>query len=809
MKVFKKLIYSLLSIIFIVFINITNIQAKEDVEIEVSYGLDGVIREREPITIVVEVNNKKDEELEGNIEIIVPDAVGTKSSFNENITVGNNARKTFYIPVDIGRLNEKIIINLKSDNNVICTKETMISKGALIMQSWFVVGVLSDNYSEFEHLDDFGSESDESMRIRENSGRVPDVYIKRTKTTKLVTEVLESNIKNLNTLNAIIINDFDTSKLSEKAIKNLNLWINNGGTLILGGTENTINNFPKEILDQSIQDYKNKWVKLNDEMGLSLDIGTLNGDIAEEETKYGTDIIALKYRRNTGRIIVTTFNLGSEKYKESEFKYDMLYDILKDKTGSTDGQFNLFSSYDGNLDTALKTMSYTKDFPIKNIIIIFIIYILSIGFGGYFILKKLDKREYLWLLIPILSVVFTVVIKNVTDESSINDMIQLEVHKVNIDEDGNGEIESYLSVANKYKKDITITEPLGTTMQYAEVGNFFGAQDMLGRSSDIISYKSTYDGVSTKYEFNNVSALEFKVFNLIGKKDKFSKVNGTLKYEDSSITGRITNNLGSDTLRSYIIFGDMVWEVGKLSKGESFDFNKVKPIYNNGLSGFYDKLIYNGYYDYSLLEKNKENENILKLMQISQLGVKGINRKELTIVSITNDSIDYGLSFNSDNIMKISNTVYVNQLNLDLTNNEGDIKYPTHMIDKSVNSKSNNLYYDINKISGEGEVVLEYTLPERFRVKGIKINIPEGDKFHVDKENMIQNPTYNKGAKIYNYATEKFEDITIKQEEPITIKNLDDFIKDGAFKIKYFGNNEGVSNLPEVSVIGRYKDVNN
>lgn len=798
----KKVVLCVLMFILIFSINFTSVKAIEegDGEIKISYGLDGILRDGSSVPIAVEVNNKKGEVLKGNIEIIVPDSFGTKSSFNEEIEVEGKGKETFYIPVDIGNFKEKITVKLSSDNKVIDTKETIISNESIVIYPELLVGVLSDSSSKLEFLEEFETESNMMWKKFE-------VQVKRTRVANLNKDVFESNLKNFKFLDVIIINDFDTAKLSKESIKNINKWVDNGGTLILGGTENTLNNLPKDILDKGIQNYKDHWVKIGDDKGLNLTLGSLTGNLGDEETKFNQSILAEKYIRKNGRIIVTSFDLGSENLKKFEYKNEVLANILSREEGGYIGSMNTSSGYSSSLEAILKSIPFTKEFPIKILIMIFVIYILSTGFGGYFLLKKLDKREWLWVVIPALSLIFTITLSSVSKGTSIGDMAQVEVNKVEIDEYGNGSIESYLSVANKYKRDITINEPEGITMEYVENGANDSRQDLVGESSDKISSKIFSDGANTRYEFSNVSALEFKCFNLRGKQGKFNKVDGDLNYQNHSITGKITNNLGADVIKSYIIFGDMVWDVGPISKGEILDFNNFQPNYDDGIYGVLPGSGYSYEDKYLYLEREEKNENLMKNFELLRYAAEDINRKELMIVSITNDSIDYGLTFNSKDIMKFSNTVYINPLNVDFKDNEGNIVYPEHLIEKNIVSKTEYMSDDTDTIYGRGELVLGYTLPENFKAKEIQIYIAKSGIDDIG--GYIKFNTYSKGAQIYNFKTEKFEDINLSKDNQISIKNLSNYIKDGTFRIKYFGDDEYQSVLPKVAIVGRYSNASN
>lgn len=806
MKILKKLILFIVCTGLIFSIKWGKVNASEEklVEIKATYGVDSLVKNGESCPIVVEVDNKEDDVLKGTIEVIVPNSVGSKDSINQNVEIEGKEKRNFYIPANIGNYNDRIKVRFIKSGNIVDEKEILINKDNIAMMTTTFFGVLSDDNS-VDYLNEF---SGEDGPFKENG-----IFIKRSKCAKLSIDILESDVKNFNSIDIIVINNFDTSKLNKKAVENLNKWIKNGGTLILGGTENTINNTPKELIDEKIYGYTEKYIDIENDKGVSLNLGVLDGKNGDEETKYGDNLVAKKYKLDNGRIIVTTFSLSSESFKGFNEKESILTKILSKKDKNFNPGILDVGSSGGNFS---ETILFAEDFPIPSIIFATVIYIIAIGFGGYFILKKLHKRELAWITIPLISIIFTVIIGNIANKTSINDMVQVQINKVNIDDNGNGNIDTTFSIANKYKRDLIIENPSDYNMKYLDRTY---ASSGSGEGSDLVNLRMNYDGKNIDYEFNKLSALEFKNFYITGKKDKFNKVEGTLKYLDNTLSGSLKNNLGTDIKEGYIVFGNIIWKVESMRKGQSMELNKLEAISSDGVgNGFRDVNLKN----YKSLDKNEENKNIKSRVDILDYATRGLDPSKLYIISINEDSIDYGFKFNSEDIKKISKSIYINELKLDLKDNEGNIVYPPNMI-KKINISNNSFGVEVigDTINSSEEFVLGYTLPENFKANNIKINLnEEGIPWLDNSKGQNRYSLYNKEIQVYNFTTGKFDDFKLEQNKQLIIEKVDNYIKNGQFQIKYFGNDPVInddpkdtiyyiSRIPDVSLIGGYNNANN
>lgn len=775
------------------------------VELKASFGWDGLIKEAASVPLITEIKNNGDEALKGTVEVLVPNPTGGKDSYTQNVEIAGKETKKIYIPINKGNGDSKIKIKLTLNESLVEEKELIIPQSATLDWGSLVVGVFTDDIKALDYFNEIKSI---------NQGEA--IHLNKVKLAPLSMDVFDYNIKNLQSIDVILLNNFDSSKLSQNARTNLVTWVENGGIILLGGTENTINNFPKEILNLGVSGFSNKWVQIADGLGLTLKLGNVSGDGLLEGVKYGKNILSKRIDRKSGSIIVTSFDLGQKSLNDFEGKSDLIINMLKKDLERLQMKGFGGGSYPFELDAPLNSIPLQNEFPLKNIGIVLGMFILLTSFGGYFILKKIDKRELLWILIPVFSVAFTLVIANISKSTSIKEKVQIGLNAVSIDKDGNGKVESYLSIGNKFKSDLEINEPAGVKIEYIE--NPYKNQGVMmmggGNSDDNIKSKTIYDGNKTTYSFSEVGALELKQFKLSGKEGKFKKVDGSVKFNEYAINGKVTNNMDKDIIDSYLICSGKVWEIGSLKRGESFDFKEKAADYNGNLREYIgNKMnkVFEAVYSGGTIEDKEKYKDIARTVALLNIGAKGAEGKTPYIISITDEDIDYGLTLNSDDVMKFSKTVYLNPITLDMSADGGEKIYPPGYLEGTVSKKDDAVFVEpgFNVAYGKGDVTMDYTFEENFEVKEVKFfnptpSLDENSKFGA------RFVKFSGKAQIFNPKTEKFENLNFNYDGVTNIENLKTYIKDGVLRLKFsFDGNESGAKVPEISVRGKVKNVRN
>ena len=92
--------------------------------------------------------------------------------------------------------------------------------------------------------------------------------------------------------------------------------------------------------------------------------------------------------------------------------------------------------------------------------VIFLIYALLVGVILYFVFKKLKKREYLWIAIPTVAILFSVLFFVMGIKTRVKDVVLNQVTFITKEKDGGeSSTTSYVGITSKYNKDLLVKNP--------------------------------------------------------------------------------------------------------------------------------------------------------------------------------------------------------------------------------------------------------------------------------------------------------------------------------------------------------------
>lgn len=346
-------------------------------------------------------------------------------------------------------------------------------------------------------------------------------------------------------------------------------------------------------------------------MGETVNVDVLDIQVNDAETVgniiYGADI----YQKSVGKgsVVVVPFCLGLEPIASMNSR-GILASALLSYTGNeyNDEIMNGVSTGDlstMNYDTksALNSIAANK---VPNVVVyafIFFIYVICVGPVMYLILKAMNKREAMWVAIPILSFGFTIIVLISSMFYRINKPFACEYVFMDY---GDGSINStiYSSIQSpKSKKyDITFTEGIDSIVPYSD--------DDYSYSEDInIDYDSAIrqdnDGMSLVLS----KTQAFTKTNYILQKTEANNgqgLNVDLTFNGSTFEGTVTNNTPYDLSDVVVYYNSQYVLVDKLKSGETKNLAKTQ-ILNSSYGGGLGYSIF-GYDDMVMFDSEESKE---------------------------------------------------------------------------------------------------------------------------------------------------------------------------------------------------------
>ncbi len=784
MKKSRLKILKVIIICMVVIMNLSSIlvyaDEKDSITINVKYGIEGKYKNNYELPVNVEIENKG-ENINGQVEVHVQTNVyDTYDAFVCDVNIDSNEKKTVTIPINLYENSSKISVVLKSGNNIIKEKTIIVGSGRIDEYSLFS-GILTDDINGI-NLRTLSFNVDG----RRFGGDVKSVNV------GLNIDMLSESYKSISALDMIIINNYDLSKFTDKHYKNLMEWVSNGGILVIGTGENSAKTIKENNLGISYSGTKD----LNGYTLANLEIK--DATVALE--KDGENLI-YELDNEKGHIYVAAFDLANQNISNEDYiEYFWKEHIGKNFVNKVDRLYGYsnsnYSPYE--ITNLLNNIPIDKEINIGSIVGIFVCYCLITGILVYFIMKKLGKRELLWGIIPIISILFSIMLFAIGTNTRIKDVALNQVNFILNDGSKESTVKGYIGVALKNRGNLIVKEPDNVLLKILNEENYYRNNSQSEFKK--LGSKTVYKESNSYYEFENLSSLKMKKFTVSNHEQIVPSLDTNLKYESNVLNGNIKNTLGNDIEKLLVVSSNSVWDIGKIKAGEEKNID-IKPTSSLGLSEYSNKLMddyYNSYRNNKSKGDKEKYKDIIRIQNaISSLAQIESNGLGTTyIIAITNMPVDYGFNFDNRSVSKYDTTVMTQKVNIDFTDKDGILNYPMGYFKPVVLSSSAYIYADdyYNEINGQGDVTFKYEVGSDLDILNITIG-------NLNKQYQSSG---NQKIFIYNNESEKYETIDVKAKGN-DLTNPKAYIKDGIVKVQVTLEEDGYTQIPQISVKGRAK----
>lgn len=757
-------------------------------DLTISYGIDGKYKAQKYMPVTVQINNLE-QDFNGEVEVrVTSDSNGGYDAYCKEVSASKGENISVTIPVKFLEGNNTGTVCIIENGKVLYEEKLLISSGRISDGNAFT-GLLSDDPTALGYLGNI-TYFDSNYS---NTGKMNCV--------NLTEDMLDENGLNIDGLDVIIINNYNMANLSDNQYNSLNNWVNSGGTLLIGAGGNeskTINNINKSFLNITSNGTSEQNVKTGlESLNLILSQITLEDSVVTVNSNENKLVYSLD--RGAGKILITAFDLGLEPFISSNDAVIMLQNMLLETFDKIYEQ-----NYQGGYYSASYEVSnLLGNIPVDNTVstltlgIVLGVYAILVGIVIYVILKKMEKRDLIWGLIPITAIVFTVMIYFLGSKTKIKDVIVNSTNIISVDEDGRGQINSYIGIASKNKGNIKIEKEEDLKMQYmSDDYYYYGDTDYNAKT---LRVKTTYTNDNSYFTVANNNVAEVNKFEVSGKEIVMPKLENTLSIKNGNLEGTIKNNLDADIKKLVIVSGKTVWDLGQVNKGEEISIADLDNNASSGLLGYANSLS-NEYYESrwndQIDSKDPKFKNIQRYVSLfNLLEYEGYLEATTKIIAITDLPVDYNLDLESKSISNYNLTAVIQEANIDFKDESGNISFPEGYFSYTVSELDNRVDYDYydGYIYGEGEIVLDYKIDDNVDVKEITINV------YTDQW------SYQYGLNgeyyIYNYNTNEYEEFKLTSGSYKVI-NDGRYSLDNIIKIKVVASENRESAAPKLGIKG-------
>lgn len=172
-------------------------------------------------------------------------------------------------------------------------------------------------------------------------------------------------------------------------------------------------------------------------------------------------------------------------------------------------------------------------------------FIVLSGVGSYFILKKLDKREWMWVTVPALSLISAVLTLTVSGGMQMNKPAAVSYAVMRVDEKGGSETVIMTGVASSGRRDLKIASANGESLRPNSGGLNYYSDDEEQADNVQPRLRFTYTcGDSPAVTVPQASPWDVQLFSMKSSRGVSCPVSASIWWEKDGLHGEIEN--GSD-----------------------------------------------------------------------------------------------------------------------------------------------------------------------------------------------------------------------------------------------------------------------
>ncbi|MED4890002.1 hypothetical protein [Lysinibacillus fusiformis] len=771
----------------------TQAQAAAPLEVKATAGISGKAKYQSVVPLQVTVKNNG-ADFSGDMAINSSNSYEAASALVVPIDIAAGEEKTFTFYLD------GLADNGYSDADLFAFYEGNIEKGKKIaykgtkrLQSNFL-----DPTSTFVYT--LTDKSDRLSALLRLSSFVPQNNVEIFNINQLKDYTFPEDEQGLAMANVIVVDEVAIADLAQKQQEALLKWVQDGGTLLLGATDqvDATAGVLKEYLPMSLSQ---EMTAISAETLTKLSGGGIFTQPISIHTATNHEgslpvltenniVLASKKKVGSGEIIQTAFSLGDQPLASMDGYAALLAKLIDIQSISQQGMMSQGQSPLDQISYELRNINElfpSFEVSVSYMLIVIILYIIIIGPVLYFVLKKVDKREHAWWIIPVFSIILSIglFIVGAKDRIVQPQVQQSAFYRVNEDSSLNGYyVESILT--NRSGDFIVNTDKNTTAVAMRNYNNFTGTVGDLHESSYI---KENANGSTlTLRDLNYWSVQSFggkTSAQNIGKMD----VDITLKNE--KLTGTVKNNFPFELKDVTLISGVKEVKLGDIKANGTLQVDKEMKT-----TVLQKPSIFNSYnYSYP---SQKDEVDPMRVERMKTLALPLVENDRQPILTAWTDQAIVGAELEtSANMSPITMLVQPFKGKVELSG-------PFTM-------KRNNFTYSLNSLSASGYFdKIDEELNNWYLSDGLyELTMAMPDQFMDAVESLNELTISNKDVKrmqlsIWNNATNMYEPLVdTKQVFTDNIKNYINQDSEVRLEIKYGPDPTGEqTKLPEIELKG-------
>lgn len=352
------------------------------------------------------------------------------------------------------------------------------------------------------------------------------------------------------------------------------------------------------------------------------------------------------------------------------------------------------------------------------------------------ILKRLDRRELMWITVPLLSLAFSGAVYVTGAGTRLTEPVTNVISLVDIDNSGTITPKSYAGIFTPQKESIRIEAGAGYDIQPMLMNNGY-----YGGFSGNNSYQGKVDskvviGPRTTLEFYRNGVWSMKTMSIEADETIKGKLESDLNYANGSFSGTIKNTSGFDLEECYIITPSQYASIGPVKNGETKQveikpvnyygqrYDLINAIYKDPYSGSQNRNTKYKPEEIAQIRKNNQKRQVLEYSFMNE-AYQGF---EARLMAWSSTPVAGELLVNGSVVKGYEKSLITSKVNMSFR--EGNtVEYPLGFLKPTIINNQNNGNYDEygRTFYGRGTFEVHYKIDGSIAVESIRTQYTVGN----------------------------------------------------------------------------------
>lgn len=746
----------IMATIFILVLPTARASAKATLEVEVDFSITDKLKYDTASPAVITIKNNG-EDFSGDI-VISTDKNNQTATIAEPIDIASGEEKQLHVELGGSAIAQEPKVALPQ---LIKFYADGIENGKKIEASYKLVKTPQLYPDDTPFIFTLTSNPDRLQALSNQLKKETTEFVQ----VPLTKETFPNYANGLALATTIMIDDVAVADLTKAQQEALVTWAKQGGAIIVGTTANSLG-----ALDAYLPLTKGakQQLALTKELSVPGYLTTIQPNATVSSTTAQGETLAAKQVLGKGSVTQVAFALGDQPYNSNKQYGEWLVTNLAFGYTTTANNQQMVSEYYKNGSAIFEAFNISA----SGILLAIILYVVVVGPILYVVLKKFDKREYAWVIIPTLAVVVAVALFGFGAKDRLAKPQTQQVASYIINEDSSLSGTYLTSLLTNRGGKFTFTFDDTTTASAIEAANFGTSMQQAYTKAQQVVFKDA--------RYWSVQQVQGESFI-----PKLGKFDTALVVSNGRVEGTIKNSFPFEMKGVAIGTGIDRIVLGTIKPGETVQVSEAIP--NQFLQSAEVTM------DAYQLTPNAANQDVEETLHqaISEAAVAQIQERQTPVIIAWTDEPLVGLTYEGKAKQKTLN--YVAQpftAGLEL---QGDFTITGDVLPKKVyDEQSNELY--TTPIQGDDEWYFEGTHTI------IELQVPEQMLKDIASIKQIAVSDSSSGANvlIWNATTKNYEEIASMPENASSAT----YIEGNRIKLQHIAPEHQSYTLPIVELKG-------